>query len=469
MVVTYGISNSSTTTIDKESLSVVREIITDGTQPTLPGTYTFTDTTNPLVSNYVNASGDFRQSAKSVTLKVVGNVTDLVKYETVGSEIAVMGQGSFHLTDSGWTRVGTLAEDVMGYGLDNKVRYIRISSNGVSTTDNANYIVNISAFNSDGVDVALGKANASTLTTDTGTNITGVPETDIMRVTDGSHDDTNKLLLGYDQVSNMLDLGKEYEVVRVNITRFHTGNKVWRDTKVEVSTDKLTWTTISDDNDYAEQEEGKDFAYKGSSALEENNIVYYVDKRVDLIQKTIDKTSIPSIIVDRGVRYIRLTSNGSTANTGNHLNELKVFDTSGTNVMNGITLDSSNCYEDTTLSNITNPGFTIYRDRFNDGNTSNYSGVGDGLSVFIFDMGAVHEVDKVHIWRYYRDGRSYHEAKVEVSKDGTEWMNISGTDEYVETSAGKEFIYMGRQAVEYIDLNTLIDRRIASALAAKGL
>ena len=469
MVVTYGISNSSTSAVDKESLSIVREIIEDGTQPTLPGTYTFTDTTNPLVANYVNASGDFRQSAKSVTLKVVGTVTDLVKYETVGSEIAVMGQGSFHLTGSGWTRVGTLAEDVIGYGLDNKVRYIRISSNGVSTTDNANYVVNISAFNSDGVDVALGKANASTLTTDAGTNITGVPETDIMRVTDGSHDDTNKLLLGYDQVSNMLDLGKEYEVVRVNITRFHTGNKVWRDTKVEVSTDKLTWTVISDGNDYAEQEEGKDFAYKGSSSLEENNIVYYIDKRVDLIQKTTDKTLIPSVTVDKGVRYIRLTSHGSTANTGNHLGELQVFDTAGTNLMANITLDDTNCYIDTTLAQITNPGFTIYRSRYNDGNKSSFSGMGDGLSVFIFDLGAVHDVDKVHIWRYYRDGRTYHENKIEVSKDGTEWMNISGTDTYAETSAGKEFPYIGRQIVEYLDLNTLIDRRISSALAAKGL
>ena len=44
---------------------------------------------------------------------------------------------------------------------------------------------------------------------------------------------------------------------------------------------------------------------------------------------------------------------------------------------------------------------------------------GDGLSVFIFDLGAVHNVDKIQIWRYYRDGRTYHDTKVEVSKDMT--------------------------------------------------
>ena len=171
---------------------------------------------------------------------------------------------------------------------------------------------------------------------------------------------------------------------------------------------------------------------------------------------------------DKGTRYLRLTSNKNTNNSGNHLAELEVYD-GNTNIMSNITLNENNCYVDTTLSNITNPGFTVYRERYNDGNKSTFSGTGDGLSVFIFDLGAIHNVDRVKIWRYYRDGRTYHDTKIELSKDGVHWHTISDGIDYVETSAGKEWTNTGTEVFTTHVLTEYIDARIAAAFSSRGL
>jgi len=56
------------------------------------------------------------------------------------------------------------------------------------------------------------------------------------------------------------------------------------------------------------------------------------------------------------------------------------------------------------------------------------------------DLGGVYNVDKVVVWHYAADGRTYHNTKTQVSADGTNWMTVydsAVSGEYPETAAGK--------------------------------
>jgi hypothetical protein len=53
------------------------------------------------------------------------------------------------------------------------------------------------------------------------------------------------------------------------------------------------------------------------------------------------------------------------------------------------------------------------------------------------DLGDIYELDKVQVWHYYNDTRTYYGTKTEVSQDGINWYplfdsEIDGT--YQETS-----------------------------------
>ena len=57
------------------------------------------------------------------------------------------------------------------------------------------------------------------------------------------------------------------------------------------------------------------------------------------------------------------------------------------------------------------------------------------------DLESSFTIDKIHVWRYYIDGRAYKNTDVKVSKDGIHWysaFNSSNGGEYAETIAGKE-------------------------------
>jgi hypothetical protein len=56
------------------------------------------------------------------------------------------------------------------------------------------------------------------------------------------------------------------------------------------------------------------------------------------------------------------------------------------------------------------------------------------------DLGAVYTADKVKVWHYANDGRTYHNTKTEVSADGINWTVIfdsAVSGEYPETAAGR--------------------------------
>ncbi len=80
-----------------------------------------------------------------------------------------------------------------------------------------------------------------------------------------------------------------------------------------------------------------------------------------------------------------------------------------------------------------------------------YSG-STGLQSVQVDLGAVYSIDKVKVWHYFVDGRTYHNTKTQVSDDGATWYTVfdsAASGEYVETAAGKTSTFTAR-SVRYV-------------------
>ncbi len=68
------------------------------------------------------------------------------------------------------------------------------------------------------------------------------------------------------------------------------------------------------------------------------------------------------------------------------------------------------------------------------------------------DLGAAYSVDKLKVFHYAADGRTYHQTKTQVSTDGVSWTTIfdsAVSGEYAETSAGKTHTFTAR-SVRYV-------------------
>ena len=130
--------------------------------------------------------------------------------------------------------------------------------------------------------------------------------------------------------------------------------------------------------------------------------------------------------VGMNIRYVRDTTNGSTANTNSHWCEFQVFNDAGENIAWGrdVKIDS------------TNHSNSVMTDGIVD---SAYIGTSSGSHSLIFDIGFVEHVTKIKIWHYYPDGRTYHSNVTEVSVDGTNWFTFY-QGEKPETSDGNEII-----------------------------
>ena len=125
-------------------------------------------------------------------------------------------------------------------------------------------------------------------------------------------------------------------------------------------------------------------------------------------------------VVGSMYRYLKLSSNGSTANTSNHYVEVQAFDDNGVNVALGKT------------SNVATDG--VYN------NSSAYIDLGVGNKTLTIDLGGIYKLDYIRVWHYYGDGRTYHDVVVSASIDGVDYdvlfdSNVDG--EYAETPNGK--------------------------------
>lgn len=68
--------------------------------------------------------------------------------------------------------------------------------------------------------------------------------------------------------------------------------------------------------------------------------------------------------------------------------------------------------------------------------------IGSGDQWLSVDMGDVYMLNKIQMWRYFADGRTYNGTKLEVSTDNTNWITVydqAVMGGYVETADGKTF------------------------------
>lgn len=172
----------------------------------------------------------------------------------------------------------------------------------------------------------------------------------------------------------------------------------------------------------------------------------------EILKENIDKVEDESRQTRRyRVRYIRDWLNGSTANTGNHWVEIKAM-AGAANRAAGRPVTSSIA------------GSNLTRITDNDLNSANHASVGSGLQWVQIDLGSVfQDIDRIQVWHFYSDSRSYFNTKTEVSENGVDWITLfdsSVTGTYSETVAGNTVIVNPGAAVDRIR----DDLRIVSAL-----
>ena len=78
-------------------------------------------------------------------------------------------------------------------------------------------------------------------------------------------------------------------------------------------------------------------------------------------------------------------------------------------------------------------------------NSTQYATMGPGgLHYITIDLGAVYSVNKINLWHYANDGRTYHGTKTQVSENGSTWVTVydsAVSGEYPETPEGKQITF----------------------------
>lgn len=129
------------------------------------------------------------------------------------------------------------------------------------------------------------------------------------------------------------------------------------------------------------------------------------------------------------IRYIRDSIAGSTANSNNHWNEIQAFNSVGENIAWNKKINGS---------------LTVATDGNID---SRYISTSSSTSA-VLDLEFIENIEKIKIWHYYPDGRTYYNNVTEVSQDGTNWIQVYAGQK-PETSAGNEIILVPNKAMIY--------------------
>lgn len=141
------------------------------------------------------------------------------------------------------------------------------------------------------------------------------------------------------------------------------------------------------------------------------------------------------------IRYIKDWTSGNTVNSNNHWCEFQVFNSVGENIAWGKDLQyGAGTSQNGVHSNSVATDGII--------NNSYINSTGGNNAWMMIDLGYVEEINKIHIWHYYSDGRTYYNNKVEVSADGINWWTIY-IGQKPETAAGNEIIVTNSQAQIY--------------------
>ena len=191
--------------------------------------------------------------------------------------------------------------------------------------------------------------------------------------------------------------------------------------------------------------------YKDSSGLRAVGNIYYPregylqipETRPESVQKSFykDVDSVLKKVFDKTlpapskVRYIRVFTNGNTANVSNIWSEIEAFNKEGVNIAFGKAVTGQRSFRsDYPSSNVV------------DGNIASYGViVGNGTQTYAqVDLGDLYDITNIRVF-HPTPGRVYHETKLEVSEDGTTWLTVFDSaieGEYVETAEGRNYVLM---------------------------
>jgi len=267
-------------------------------------------------------------------------------------------------------------------------------------------------------------------------------------VTDGDKNTNNYMGVTQNLQWIQIDLGESKKIHQINLWHYYGDGRTYHDVIVRLSdtpdfSGGVT-TVFNNDNDNS-----AGFGYGSDQEYAE----------------TADGNSIP--VNGVSARYVRLYTNGSTANIYNHYVEVEVMvagqgsgsdpgdppddpedppedpPVGGTNVALGKSVTSSIGK----LGSIITDG---------DKNTYNFQGVHEGLQWVQIDLGQVYNISMIKVWHYFGDGRKYRDVIVRAStspdfsggavtlfnndKDNSAGFGAGSDDEYAETSEGKTIV-----------------------------
>lgn len=132
-------------------------------------------------------------------------------------------------------------------------------------------------------------------------------------------------------------------------------------------------------------------------------------------------------------RYIRISSNGSNVNSGNHLKFLSIYTATDGAVQYTTLADAANDIVPTVVAGLCQ-------------DMGSYFELGTSLTI---DIGSVEKLFYVQMFRY--DNRTYYSQKIEYSEDGERWFTFwdsynkgsysspDSTNLYNENTSGREF------------------------------
>lgn len=241
-----------------------------------------------------------------------------------------------------------------------------------------------------------------------------------------------------------LDLGQSSDLSAIKVWRYYPDNRMYHDVIIQFSNDPTfqsgVTTVFNNDTDGSSgQGTGSDAEYAESSA----------------------GFTLPFSTVN--ARYVRLWSNGSTSNGWNHYAEIEVYGV-GSSVAppapgpvvvpsTPVATPSLALHAPVVASSDTvqNPEYAT------DGNidAAQYAGLDSGIQWAVLDLGSSFKLNQIKLWRYFADGRSYHDVIIQVSDDPQFMTGVTtvfnndtdnsclqgaGTDlEYAETADGRVF------------------------------
>lgn len=145
----------------------------------------------------------------------------------------------------------------------------------------------------------------------------------------------------------------------------------------------------------------------------------------NIISKEIKKVPIKA-------RYIRDFCSGSSINEVCHWTEIQVLNNVGQNLAKNKSITSNK--EITDSSYITDENITdiIKYAKCNKDDVD--------VPYVQIDLGKIYnDIDEIKVWHFYKDSRTYHKTKTQVSANGTDWITLfdsAVSGEYTETKYG---------------------------------